>query len=86
MNNDSLDESAYTRAIQPLDFASATSQPGSHEWARCLVEGYVSNLPKDDYLANMLRQVREYLFENKPVQAMDWLRTIETYLKDKGTL
>lgn len=39
--------------------------------------------PQDDHLDNMLGQIRDYLFQNKPVQAMDWLRKIEKHIEER---
>ncbi len=85
---DSLDENAYTRAIQPMNFASAEQKPGGHSWARELVQRYCDhNVPqKDDHLARMVQHVRAYLQDNQPVMAYQWINKIGKHLEERGLI
>lgn len=88
MSDSLIDETAFTRAIHPMSFASDTNKPGGQAWTREFLQRYLTQAAQQEsiHLRNMLRQVREYLFENKPVQAMDWLRSIEKYLEEHGRI
>lgn len=53
---------------------------------RCMAA--VKLLPVDarDHIRNILRRLKEEIKENKPVNAFEWVKTLEEALKKQGVL